>query len=119
MDFTLPRERIIRKKLDIGALLEKGESHFKHPLKATCVLDTTFGEARMMVSVPKRNFKHAVDRNLLKRRIREAFRRNRALLGGRSVDILFVYLAKEKYDYERIEASIVEILGSIAADSAR
>jgi len=119
MDFTLPRERIIRKNNDISALLEKGETRHKHPLRATFILDTPVGDARMMVSVPKRNFKHAVDRNLLKRRIREAFRKNRALLGGRSADILFVYLAKEKYDYERIESSVVEILGSLAADSAR
>jgi len=119
MDFTLPRERIIRKKLDIGALLEKGDTCYKHPLKATYILDTPCGDARMMVSVPKRNFKHAVDRNLLKRRIREAFRKNRSRLNGRSADILFVYLAKEKYDYERIEASVLEILGSLASDSAR
>jgi len=119
MDLTLPRERILRKKSDIGALLEKGETRYKHPLRVTYILDTSFGEARMMVSVPKRNFKHAVDRNLLKRRIREAFRKNRTLLGGRSVDMLFVYLAKEKQDYERIESSVVEILGSLSADNTR
>lgn len=119
MDFTLPRERILRKKLDISALLEKGDSRYKHPLKATYILDTPSGEARMMVSVPKRNFKHAVDRNLLKRRIREAFRKNRGTLNGRSADILFVYLSKELLDYERIESSVVEILGSLSADSAR
>lgn len=119
MDFTLPRERILRKKLDIGALLERGETCYRHPLKAVYIPDTSSGEARMMVSVPKRNFKHAVDRNLLKRRIREAFRKNRILLGGRSIDILFVYSAKEKQDYGRIESSIMEILGGLSADSAR
>ena len=119
MDLSLPRGRIIRRKLDIGALLEKGEPHYRHPLKAICITDTAAGDARMMVSVPKRNFKHAVDRNLLKRRVREAFRRNRAVLNGRSVDVLFVYTAKEKYGYERIEASVVEILGGLAADNDR
>lgn len=119
MDCSLPRERIIRRKLDIGALLEKGETHYRHPLKAICIPDTAVGCARMMVSVPKRNFKHAVDRNLLKRRIREAFRRNRTLLGDRNVDFLFVYTAKEKYDYERIETSVVEILGGFAVDNTR
>lgn len=63
--------------------------------------------ARMMVSVPKKCFKRAVKRNLLKRRIREAYRRNKPSL---PMDILFVYLPKEILSYEQIEASLIRAL---------
>lgn len=70
--------------------------------------------SRIMVSVPKRGFKRAVKRNLLKRRIREAWRLNNSLLGERRVDILFVYLGREIESYERIQASLTSILRTLA-----
>ncbi len=91
-----------------------------------CDLTTAAGQAdgagqasvpafsRMMVSVPKRNFKRAVKRNLLKRRIREAWRLNNSLLGERRVDILFVYLGREIESYARIEATLTGLLRQLA-----
>lgn len=117
MSFTLPRGRIIRGKRDIEALLEKGESFFKYPIRATCILRHDAEESRMMVSVPKRLFHDAVDRNLLKRRIREAFRKNSGMLERVSADILFVYVGKETADYERIENSVKAVLAAV--DSSR
>lgn len=63
--------------------------------------------ARMMVSVPKKCFKRAVKRNLLKRRIREAYRRNKPSL---PMDILFVYLPKEILSYEQIEQTLIRAI---------
>ncbi len=70
--------------------------------------------SRIMVSVPKRSFKRAVKRNLLKRRIREAWRLNSSLLGERRVDILFVYLGREIESYARIEATLTGLLRQLA-----
>jgi putative membrane protein insertion efficiency factor/ribonuclease P protein component len=64
-------------------------------------------DARMMVSVPKKCFKRAVKRNLLKRRIREAYRRNKPSL---PMDILFVYLPKEILSYEQIEQTLIRAI---------
>lgn len=63
--------------------------------------------SRMMVSVPKKCFKRAVKRNLLKRRIREAYRRNKPSL---PMDILFVYLPKEILSYEQIEQTLIRAI---------
>ena len=69
---------------------------------------TALGDAsRMMVSVPKKCFKRAVKRNLLKRRIREAYRRNKPSL---PMDILFVYLPKEILSYEQIEQTLIRAI---------
>jgi ribonuclease P protein component len=78
-----------------------------------------------MVSVPKRNFKRAVKRNLLKRRIREAWRLNAGILEGTAgdaatpsgrprYDLLFVYLGREIESYERIEATLTGLLRQLA-----
>ena len=65
--------------------------------------------SRIVVSVPKRLFKRAVKRNLLKRRIREAYRRQKELLSA-PCDILFVYSAPEVLPYEVIYADMTAIL---------
>lgn len=97
---------------DIDSLMERGEVIFKFPIRAHYLLRQDENGSRMMVSVPKRNFKRAVKRNLLKRRIREAFRLNSA--GAPAADILFTYVGKEVEDYERIAASVTAILSGVA-----
>ena len=65
--------------------------------------------ARILVSVPKRYFKRAVKRNLLKRRIREAYRVQK--IAG--VDIMFQYNSQEIADSATIFKEIGDILGRI------
>ena len=61
--------------------------------------------------MPKREFKRAVKRNLLKRRMREAVRLNQAeCLGDFCADYLLVYISKEICDYSVIEAAVRDIL---------
>lgn len=69
---------------------------------------------RIMVSVPKKLFKRAVKRNLLKRRIRESWRRQKHDLNvQQSVDILFIYPTKEIQTYLQIYAAVGEIIDKI------
>lgn len=76
------------------------------------------GEAvlQMGVSVGKRHFKRAVDRNLLKRRIREAYRKQkhelneRLIASGISMDIFFVYSNARISDYAEIETAMTSAL---------
>lgn len=73
---------------------------------------------RIVVSVPKKCFRRAVKRNLLKRRIREAYRLNKNLLpvnaekGG--TDIIFIYRTKDILDFGSIVLSVRNILESLA-----
>ncbi len=69
---------------------------------------------RILVSVPKRCFKRAVKRNLLKRRIREAYRVQK--LPG--VDVMFQYNSAELADFAAVRADITAILSRIQAAMA-
>lgn len=74
---------------------------------------------RIMISVPKRFFKRAVKRNLLKRRLRESYRRQKHILEstGCGIDILFQYNTSDILSYDYIYALMGKILGEIASRS--
>lgn len=98
--------------------MKKGETFFHYPFKVVYQNISIEGEGTqvpnaIMVSVPKRNFKRAVKRNLLKRRIRESYRLNKEILAapeGCRTNILFVYVSKEIKEFSYIEEKVKEIL---------
>ena len=70
---------------------------------------------RIVVSVPKKMFRRAVKRNLLKRRIREAYRLQKQLLTGSGVDLMFVYKSKDIAPYSQISDCVAAILKQISS----
>ncbi|MBP3202667.1 MAG: ribonuclease P protein component [Bacteroidales bacterium] len=114
MDESLPKSERLCGKKAVEDLFAKGKSLTEGCLKLRFLERADAGEpSRMMVSVPKRNFKRAVRRNLLKRRIRESYRRQKALAGG-GKDFLFVYLSREVQPYDVIFADMTALLTRLA-----
>src|SRR5687767_15833995 len=74
-------ERLSKDKL-IQELFDRGSSFYLFPFKVFFMLnpDKDVRFHQVVISVSKRNFKRAVDRNLIKRRIREAYRLNKELI---------------------------------------
>ena len=95
----------------ILALLKSGQVLFHYPLK----VHFEAGAGDFGVSVPKRLFKRAVKRNLLKRRVHEAWRLNAARLGEKQYDVFVYYVGKQVEEYERIEKSLLAVLDDLAA----
>ena len=69
---------------------------------------------QVVITVPKRNFKKAVDRNKLKRRIREAYRKNKAGVyaktGSKSYGLILIYTGRTIVEYGEIEEKIIKLL---------
>lgn len=105
---------ILRPQDPASALLAPEENYFsgqcpKNQFSSGNASLSHADASRIVVSVPKRLFKRAVKRNLLKRRIREAYRRQKGLISA-PADILFIYTAPEVLPYEVIYADMTAIL---------
>jgi ribonuclease P protein component len=91
----------------------ENQSFLVYPLKAVYLKrqDAESSLPQILISVPKRRFKRAVDRNLLKRRIREAYRLNKEFLSDTPPkDIGFVYVANEILEFKQIERAMKKSL---------
>jgi len=111
---TLPKKERLCGKTSIGELLAKGKHGNVPGLRFVFLAGNDSSTNRIMVSVPKKMFKRAVKRNLLKRRIRESWRKQKhelSLEGG--ADILFIYPTKEIQSYEQIYSCVGQIIEKI------
>ena len=113
---SFPKSEKLCGKLRIASLMDGGRwSSTAHLRFCWKQVSESKEPNRLVISVPKRHFKRAVKRNLLKRRIREAYRLNKSLLPPSSVDILFVWSSAELCDFRTIEAEMIQSLQRIAA----
>lgn len=122
--FTLSKEEhICSKKLINELFTGNGRSMTAFPLRVVFMKRTIVDDqprAAMLVSVPKRYFKHAVDRNRVKRQVREAFRRNKSIITQNLTDdheavaMAFVWLTNEKFPSSEVENRMVRLLTRIS-----
>ena len=79
-------------------------------------------DVQMMISVPKRCFKHAVDRNRVKRQVREAYRRHRDLYElpeGEYLAMAFIWLDHQHHETAEVEDKVVNLLRRLGEKLAR
>lgn len=108
-------EHLKSRKL-IEGIFRNGKAIKAFPVVAVYVTDPTVKGVQVAFSVPKKRFKWAVDRNLHKRWLREAYRLQRNAcqiheLNGLAV--MFIYVTNEVGSYKTIEASMKKILGRL------
>ena len=114
MAATLSKSERLCGKKAIAGLMEYGKGGSAGCLRYKFLPGTEV--SRILVSVPKRFFKRAVKRNLLKRRIRESYRLQKDRLPV-PVDIAFLYQAREVLPFADIYAAMTETLNAVAVKS--
>ena len=130
--FKFPKEERLHHRSLVDGLFRFGKSFYEFPFRVTWrtmnreelrenfrnILPDNIGNLQMMVTVPKKKRRHAVDRVKMRRRIREAYRLNRSSLKS-SVDkredmgtmsIALVYIHDKNLPYSLIEEKMCSLL---------
>lgn len=116
--FTFTKaERLSKEKL-IKELFEKGSSFYLYPFKVVHRPSPDQSEIavhQVLISVSTRQFKRAVDRNKIKRRVREAYRLQKEIIQSRPEKGIFsfIYTAKEILPYAEIKSKLFLVLEKI------
>lgn len=114
MQFTYPKHEKLKSKTTIDLLFSDGNSVSKFPLRLVYVENTEENAEliKIGVSVSKKYFKKAVDRNYYKRVLRETYRLNKHLLIDslqKPYAFMFFYQTKERLSYQEIEEKTIQL----------
>lgn len=108
-----PRKEKLKSPKTISRLFSEGKTHSNFPVKVFFIPLSHEENNIAAFAVPKRNFKLAVDRNRIKRQLREAYRLNKNIIlenKETKFAMLFLFLAKEKPQYSQVSTSMVKLL---------
>lgn len=116
---TFRKYEILRGKRAVSRLFENGKAISRYPLKLIwipCNGEDRLSPARVLISVPRKTFRKAHDRNLIRRRIREAYRHQKTAFYEElekhavCIDIGLIYIGKEIATYHEISHQIDKLL---------
>ena len=114
MNNTYPKTEKLKSKTTIDLLFSQGKSVSKYPLRLVYVPINLEKEEQIKigVSVSKKYFKKAVDRNYFKRVLRECYRLNKHIIHDnlqKPYAIMFFYQTKERLSYQEINEKTIAI----------
>ncbi|MCZ4222286.1 ribonuclease P protein component [Pedobacter rhodius] len=114
--YTFSKEERLCSRKHLDLLFKNGSSFLLYPFRISYIFIDSPAEVQVQVviNVPKKRYKRAVDRNLLKRRIREAYRLNKQenlykkLPADKGLLLFSIqFVGKEKYDFSFIEKKLI------------
>ena len=116
MPNSFPKQNRLCGQLRIAQLYKEGKRFVAWPLRVTW--QPTEGETQVLVWAPKSLFKHAVQRNRLRRLMREAYRLHQDMLTSK-VLVAFNYIDKEEQPYPVVEKAVCKALKKIMEEGTK
>lgn len=119
--FGFPKSERLKSRKEIGTLFKSGSSIGVYPLRAVWKVGQDIekmGALQVAVSVPKKKFRRAVDRNRLRRQVRESYRLRRGQLNMQvipPVSLMILYTGVEALPYTMIDAAMNRMLRKLQA----
>lgn len=119
---TFPLKEHLKSKSIIERVYAEGSSATAFPLRAVFLepdSDMQEPTATILISVAKRRFRHAVDRNLMKRRIREAYRTSKHSFiealqnNGKKMAVAIIYIDTKESSTEFLKRKMEKLLNTI------
>lgn len=117
MDQTYPNSEKLKSRKTIDLLFSEGKSIARFPLRLVYVaVPQMDAPLKMGVSASKKHFKKAVDRNYVKRVLREVYRLNKQSLGGLESNYAFMLLYQSKVlpDFHQLNADAARLFSKFA-----
>jgi ribonuclease P protein component len=120
MNFNYPKNEKLKSKITIGLLFSEGKSVSKYPLRVVYHSGALGDEQQLKVgvSVSKKYFKKAVDRNYFKRLLRESYRLNQHLLKqqlDQPYALMLFYQSKDRLSFEEINTKTIQLFEKFLA----
>ncbi len=115
MNYTYPKTEKLKSRKTIDLLFCEGKSVAKYPLRLAYVEinpEEDHAPLKLGVSVSKKYFKKAVDRNYFKRVLRETYRLNKHILlenTDKSYAFMLLYQTKDRLDYHEIHVKTIQL----------
>lgn len=122
MRFTLGQQERLKSKKLIGKLYEEGKSIKVFPFRMVYIQTehTSKFPVQVGVSVPKRNFKSAVDRNRIKRLMRETYRKEKHIVydAVNTPHVFMIsYIARDEWNYADLARKMKQLLTLFIAET--
>jgi ribonuclease P protein component len=117
MNYKLPKNERLHSKKSIKELFDKGSSFFLYPFKVLILESDLLETNQVLFSVSKKKIRKAVNRNFVKRRIKEAYRLNKHLLDAplnKKKLIALIYVSSDLDSFQKIQPRVQKVLKKIA-----
>lgn len=128
-DNSFPKAQKLKSKILLQAIFKSGKGKSFYPIRFICLLhdEPTASPLQVCVSVPKRKFPKATDRNRIKRQVRELYRlRKAALLAEltrrqQGMAVMLIFIDHKPHAYQAMESKMDKglqwLLDQLAAHS--